>query len=66
MSSDQLAVALTYDERAFLMSLMISRPPASSEDGTIVGNDGIKELPATEYRSLWTSIDDKLRSAQSV
>lgn len=64
MSSDQVAVALTYDERAFLMSLMISRPPADSEDGSIVGNDGIEELPATEYRRLWTSIDNKLRSAE--
>jgi hypothetical protein len=49
--------------RDFLMGVMISRPPADSEDGVIAGNDAIKEMPATVHRRLWISIDEKLRSA---
>jgi hypothetical protein len=62
MRSQVLTIELTFEERDFLMRLMISRPPAESEDGIIEGNDAIKEMPAAEYRRLWVSVDDKLRA----
>lgn len=63
MRSHVVSIELTFEEHDFLMRLMISRPPADSEEGAIVGNDTIKEMPAAEYRRLWVSVDDKLRGA---
>ncbi len=62
-TSDVVAIGLTDEERDFLMTLMIARPPAeSAEEGVIVGNNGIDEIPEGDYRRLWLSIDDKFRS----
>lgn len=55
--------ALTELEVAFLVTLLAAHPPPDEDDATWTPAKELGAWPPNEYRDVWASVDNKLRSA---